>query len=64
MEALKLMNYTTYRDTYPGYTKVSFFVQEATEDVSVEGLSAAEAMENFKSKLIKEFGEDKVEVIQ
>lgn len=63
MEAIKLMEYSTYRDTYPGYSQVSFFVQEATEDVSVEGLSVATAMERFKSKMIKEFGVDKVETI-
>jgi len=63
MDAIKLMEYSTYRDTYPGYSQVSFFVQEATEDVSVEGLSVATAMERFKSKMIKEFGADKVETI-
>lgn len=64
METLRrLMPYSTYRDTYPGYTMVSFFVQEATEDVAVEGLSPAEAMERFKSKLIEEFGADLVETI-
>lgn len=63
IEAIKLMEYSTYRDTYPGYSKVSFFVQEATEDVAVEGLSLATAMERFKSKLIEEFGTDKVETI-
>lgn len=63
MEALKLMEYSSYRDTYPGYTKVSFFVQEATADVAVEGLSVATAMERFKSKLIEEFGADMVETI-
>jgi multiple sugar transport system substrate-binding protein len=64
METLKLMDYSSYRDTYPGYTKVSFYIQEAMEDVAVEGMSAAEAMERCNLRLIEEFGADKVETIQ
>ena len=60
VDVLKLMDYTTYRDTYPGYSRVSFYVQEATADVAVEGLTPAEAMERFKEKLIEEFGTENV----
>lgn len=63
IEAIKLMEYSTYRDTYPGYTKVSFFIQEATADVAVEGLSLTTVMERYKEKLIEEFGADMVKTI-
>lgn len=63
MKAIKLMEYTTFRDTYPTYTKVSLFVQAMTEDVAVLGLTPAEAMERFKEKLIAEFGADMVTTI-
>lgn len=53
----------TDRDVYPGYTTVSFFLQEATEDVAVEGLSVATAMDKYTQKLIEEFGADMVKTI-
>ncbi|MBE9540827.1 MAG: extracellular solute-binding protein, partial [Proteobacteria bacterium] len=56
--------YTTYRDAVAGYTTVSYYVQQAMEKVAVDGLSAAEAMEWYKNKLIEEFGKDKVETIR
>jgi multiple sugar transport system substrate-binding protein len=55
-----LMPFTTFRDTFPGYPKVSRFVQEATEDVAVNGLTPEEAMTNYRQKLIDEFGTDAV----
>jgi len=58
-EITYLVGYTTGRDTYPGYSKVSSFVQSSTEDI-LDGKSAAEAMEAFYKNLIGEFGSDKV----
>jgi multiple sugar transport system substrate-binding protein len=60
----KLLPYSTYRDAVAGYTTVSYYVQQAMEKVAVDGLSAAEAMEWYKNKLIEEFGKDKVETIK
>lgn len=60
VDVLRLMEYTTYRDTYPGYPTVSFYIQEATADVSVEGLSPAEAMASLYQKLVDEFGVENV----
>jgi multiple sugar transport system substrate-binding protein len=64
MEIGKLLPYSTYRDALAGYTTVSHYVQQAMEKVSVDGLSAAEATEWYKNKLIEEFGEDQVETIR
>ena len=64
MEVLDLMEYSTYRDTYPGYTTVSSYIQEATADVAVEGKTPAAAMVSFMGKMVMEFGADKVKVIR
>ncbi|GAG51335.1 unnamed protein product, partial [marine sediment metagenome] len=64
MEIGKLLPYSTYRDALAGYTTVSHYVQQAMEKVSVDGLSAAEATEWYKNKLIEEFGKDQVETIR
>jgi len=64
MEIGKLLPYTTYRDAVAGYTTVSHYLQQAMEKVAVDGLSAAEAMEWYKNKLIDEFGKDQVETIE
>lgn len=55
----KLVDYTTTRDTYPGYSKVSSFIQSATEEI-LDGKSPEEVMENYNSNLIMEFGEENV----
>lgn len=60
----EFLPYTDYRDAVAGYTTVSFYLQQAMEKVAVEGATAAEAMEWYKNKLIEEFGEDRVEVIE
>ncbi len=59
----KLVAYTTTRDTYPGYSKVSSYVQSATEDI-LDGKSPQQAMDNFYNNLVSEFGKDKVTVIK
>ncbi len=59
----ELLPYTDYRDALAGYTTVSHLIQQVMEKVTVDGLSAAEAMEWYKNKLIEEFGKDKVETI-
>lgn len=64
MEIGKLLPYTTYRDAVAGYTTVSYYLQQAMEKVAVDGLSAAEATEWYKNKLIEEFGKDQVETIR
>lgn len=62
-KAVSLMKYTSYRDTYPGYSMVSQFIQQATEEVSVDELSVTTAMENLRKKMINEFGLKKIKVI-
>ena len=64
VEIAKLLPYSDYRDALAGYTTVSRYVQQAMERVAVDGLSAAEATEWYKNKLIEEFGKDKVETIK
>ncbi|KPJ55651.1 MAG: hypothetical protein AMJ42_06485 [Deltaproteobacteria bacterium DG_8] len=64
MEIGKLLPYTTYRDAVTGYPTVSHYLQQAIEKVAVDGLSAAEAMEWYKNKLIDKFGKDQVEIIE
>jgi len=64
MEIGKLLPYSTYRDAVAGYTTVSHYLQQAMEKVAVDGLSAAEATEWYKNKLIEEFGKDQVEIIR
>lgn len=64
MEIGKLLPYTTYRDAVTGYTTVSHYLQQAMEKVAVDGLSAAEAIEWYKNKLIDKFGKDQVEIIE
>ncbi len=58
-EITPLVKATTTRDTYPGYSKVSSFVQAATEDI-LDGKSPAEAMNSYYNNLVSEFGKDKV----
>lgn len=59
----KLVAYTTTRDTYPGYSKVSSYIQSATEDI-LDGKSPEEAMNSFYNNLVSEFGKDKVTIIK
>jgi len=54
-----LVDYTTTRDTYPGYSKVSSYIQSATEEI-LDGKSPEEVMENYYSNLVMEFGEENV----
>lgn len=58
-----LLPFSTYRDAVAGYTTVSGYLQQAMEKVAVDGVTAAEAMQWYKNKLIEEFGEDQVEII-
>ena len=62
VRATVLLEYTTMRDTYPGYSMVSSFVQRATEDI-LDGKSPEVAMENFYRNLVEEFGEKSVKTI-
>ncbi|GAG38287.1 unnamed protein product [marine sediment metagenome] len=64
MEIGKLLPYTTYRDAVTGYTTVSHYLQLAMEKVAINGFSAAEAMEWYNDRLINEFGQDQVEIIE
>jgi multiple sugar transport system substrate-binding protein len=54
-----LVAHTTTRDTYPGYSKVSAYIQSATEEI-IDGKSPNEVMENYYNNLVLEFGEDQV----
>ncbi|MEW7009541.1 sugar ABC transporter substrate-binding protein [Lentilitoribacter sp. EG35] len=58
-----LVEKTTGRDTFPGYSSVSAFVQQATTSI-LEGLSVDEAVEEFKANLVDEFGEEEVKTIK
>jgi len=60
---LEYVSFTDYRDAMPGYSKVSFFIQEATEKIVTEGATPEEALEYYYTKLVETFGKDKVEVI-
>jgi len=65
MEIEKLLPYTTSRDAVAGYTTiVSYYLQQAMEKVAIDCLSAAEAMEWYKNKLIDKFGKDQVEIME
>ena len=64
MDIGKLLPYTTSRDAVTGYTKVSHYLQLAMEKVAINGFSAADAMEWYNNKLIGEFGQDQVEIIE
>ncbi len=64
MDIGRLFPYTTTRDTVTGYTTVSHYLQLAMEKVAISGLSAAEAMEWYNDRLINEFGQDQVEIIE
>jgi hypothetical protein len=63
MEIGKLLPFSTCRDAVAGYTAVSGYLQQAMEKVAIDGVTAAEAMQWYKNKLIEEFGEDQVEII-
>ncbi len=60
----KLLPFSSYRDAVLGYTTVSGYLQQAMEKVAVDGITAAEAMDWYKTKLIEEFGEDQVETVR
>jgi len=60
--ATTLLEHTTMRDTYPGYSIVSSFVQQATEDI-LDGKSPEAVMENFYNNLVEEFGKENVKTI-
>ncbi|MBA7494550.1 hypothetical protein ES702_05126 [subsurface metagenome] len=60
----KILPYSGFRDALAGYTKVSYYLQQAMEKVAVDGITAGEAMEWYKNKLIEEFGENQVEIIR
>lgn len=50
---------TTGRDTYPGYQRVSAFVQQMTAAI-LDGASVDDAIAEYKASLIDEFGEENV----
>ncbi|NOX73045.1 MAG: extracellular solute-binding protein [Alphaproteobacteria bacterium] len=54
---------TTSRDTYPGYSMVSAFIQQASDSI-LEGRSVDEVVAEYKANMIDEFGEDAVMVIK
>ncbi len=54
-----LVAHTTTRDTYPGYSKVSSFIQSATEEI-LDGKAPREVMDNYYNNLVLEFGQDQV----
>ena len=58
-----LVAHTATRDTYPGYSKVSSYIQSATEDI-LDGKSPEEAMNSFYNNLVSEFGKDNVTIIK
>lgn len=58
-----LVAHTATRDTYPGYSKVSSYIQSATEDI-LDGKSPEEAMDSFYNNLVSEFGKDNVTIIK
>lgn len=58
-----LLEETTGRDTYPGYSSVSAFVQQATTDI-LDGKSIDETVATFRENLEDEFGEDQVKIIE
>ena len=60
---VEYLKFTDFRDALPGYSKVSYFVQKVTEDIITKGITPDEALEEFYSLLVKEFGKDKVEVL-
>jgi len=64
MDIGKILPYTTARDAVTGYTTVSHYLQLAMEKVAINGFSAAEAMEWYNDRLINEFGQDQVEIIE
>ena len=60
---VEYLKFTDFRDALPGYSRVSYFVQKVTEDIITKGITPDEALEEFYSLLVKEFGKDKVEVL-
>ena len=50
---------TTGRDTYPGYQRVSAFVQQMTAAI-LDGASVDDAIAEYKASLIDELGEENV----
>lgn len=58
-----LLERTTGRDTYPGYSSVSAFIQEATAAI-LDGQSIDDAVGAYRTSLEDEFGADEVKVIQ
>ncbi|MGJ8527008.1 ABC transporter substrate-binding protein [Maritalea sp.] len=57
-----LVEKTTGRDTFPGYSSVSAFVQQATTSI-LEGSSVDEVVEEFNLNMVDEFGEENVKTI-
>ncbi len=62
-EITSIVEFTATRDTYPGYSKVSSYIQSATEDI-LDGKSPEEAMNNYYNNLVNEFGENAVTVVK
>jgi len=58
-----LLEDTTGRDTFPGYSSVSAFVQQATTDI-LDGKSIDETVATFRENLEDEFGEEEVKIIE
>jgi multiple sugar transport system substrate-binding protein len=58
-----LLESTTGRDTYPGYSSVSAFIQEATGSV-IDGQSIDDVVRTYKENLEDEFGADEVKVVE
>ncbi len=57
---LEYLNFTDFRDAMPGYSKVSFYIQQATEKIVTEGWTAEQALDWYYDQLVAEFGEDNV----
>jgi multiple sugar transport system substrate-binding protein len=58
-----LLESTTGRDTYPGYSSVSAFIQEATAAI-LDGKSIDDVVATYRKSLEDEFGASKVTVIE
>jgi multiple sugar transport system substrate-binding protein len=58
-----LLENTTGRDTFPGYSSVSAFIQEATAAV-IDGQTVDAVVATYRENLEDEFGADQVKVIE
>ncbi len=63
-EVTKYLEFTTFRDVYPGYPKVSQINQEALDKLIAGEVDAEGAMEYYYQRLVDEFGSEKVEVLE